>query len=119
MELVGYKPDDGHASRLAGNGRIQARVAEILSRVAAKTEFTIEKIAEMLVEDRQLAFKQGQAGAAVSASVALAKLHGLWVDRHEHKNKYEHMSDDELTSALARYVREDEELRRGSGGVTH
>jgi phage terminase small subunit len=37
---AGYKPDRGHASRLAANGNIQARLEEIKSRVADKAEWT-------------------------------------------------------------------------------
>jgi phage terminase small subunit len=37
---AGYKPDRGHASRLAAKGNIQARVEEIKSRVADKAEWT-------------------------------------------------------------------------------
>ncbi len=33
---AGYKPNDGHAARLAGNGRIQARIAELQREAAEK-----------------------------------------------------------------------------------
>lgn len=45
---------------------------------------TIDTITEMLREDRQLAHTVAQSGAAVSASMGLAKLHGLIVDKAEH-----------------------------------
>ncbi|WP_454686850.1 hypothetical protein [Agrobacterium leguminum] len=37
---AGYKPDRGHASRLASNGNIRARVDEIKNRVAEKAEWS-------------------------------------------------------------------------------
>lgn len=37
---AGYKPDRGHASRLAANGNIRARVDEIKNRVAEKAEWS-------------------------------------------------------------------------------
>lgn len=37
---AGYKPDRGHASRLAANGNIRARVDEIKSRAAEKAEWS-------------------------------------------------------------------------------
>jgi phage terminase small subunit len=39
-ENAGFKPDRGHASRLAANGNVQARVGEIKSRAAEKAEWT-------------------------------------------------------------------------------
>ncbi len=48
---------------------------------------TRETIAAQLDEDRQLAREVGQAGAAVAASTAKAKLFGLMLDRHEHTGR--------------------------------
>ena len=48
---------------------------------------TIASIADQLDEDRALAHKVEQPGAAVSASIAKAKLFGLVQDRHEHFGK--------------------------------
>ena len=79
---AGYRPSEPHASRLAGNGKVVARVSELLE-AADKALVTIESIARQLDEDRQLAFAQGQAGAAVSASLAKARLFGLLVYRTE------------------------------------
>ncbi len=44
---------------------------------------TIETIAAQLDEDRRLAYEQGQASAAVAASMSKAKLFGLITDRRE------------------------------------
>ena len=49
-----------------GMAGFQARVAEILSRVAAKTEFTIEKIAEMLSRIGSLPSSRGRLGGCFS-----------------------------------------------------
>src|SRR4051812_28364045 len=75
--MAGYKRDDGHATRLAGNGKIIARVNELLGKAAERTLVTIETIAAQLDEDRRLAYEQGQASAAVAASMSKAKLYGL------------------------------------------
>ena len=58
-------------------------MADLLGLAADKALVTIESIARQLDEDRQLAFSQGQAGAAVSATLGKAKLYGLVTDRHE------------------------------------
>lgn len=55
----------------------------MLGQAADKALVTIGSIAAQLDEDRQLAFRQGQAGAAVSASLAKARLFGLLIDRAE------------------------------------
>jgi len=80
---AGYKPDDGAACRLSGNVRIQNRVAELQERAAVRIEFDLAEAARQLDEDRQLAHQNGQAGAAVSATVAKAKLFGLIVDKRQ------------------------------------
>lgn len=80
---VGYKPSEPHASRLASNGKVVARVTELLGRAAERALVTIESIARQLDEDRQLARELGQAAAAVNATMSKAKLYGLVTDRHE------------------------------------
>lgn len=101
---AGYKPSRHHASRLATKGNIGARLAELLSKVAAKTEITMERLVDMLLEDRDTARACEQAGAAVSATVAIAKLTGHMVERKQVDitHTYREMSDDELDRELAR-----------------
>ncbi|MGP9819200.1 terminase small subunit [Salinarimonas sp. NSM] len=82
--LAGYKPNDGHAARLAGNGRVRARIAELQGRAAERTAVTIESLTAELEEARALAKAQGQAGGAVAATMGKAKLHGLLVERRHH-----------------------------------
>lgn len=45
---AGYKPNDGHAARLAGNGRVVARIEEILGRAAERAEITTARVLEEL-----------------------------------------------------------------------
>ena len=51
--------------------------------VTAARAVTMERLTEDLESARQMAHKEGQADAAVSACVAMAKLHGLVIDRSE------------------------------------
>jgi len=46
-------------------------------------EVTIDTLLAQLAEDRALAHATSQSGAAVSATVAMGKLVGLWVERKE------------------------------------
>ena len=70
---AGYKPHRPSASRLRTNANVRARLNELLGKAADKAVVTVETIARQLDQDRQLAFSQGQAGAAVSASLAKAR----------------------------------------------
>ena len=75
---AGYKPDRGHASRLAANGNICARLAELQAVGAEKAVVTIESLIAKAEAARVLAMENGQISAAVSALIAIAKLAGLW-----------------------------------------
>lgn len=85
---AGYKASEPHASRLASDGKVATRVAEILHRAAARTEITIASLTEMLLEDRQSARAAGQFAAAVSADEKIGKLYGLFIDRAEIKTTH-------------------------------
>ncbi|MDZ4345353.1 MAG: terminase small subunit, partial [Candidatus Binatia bacterium] len=68
--------------------------AEILAKLAEKTAVTVESIAAELNEDRALAHRIEQAGAAVSASLGKAKLYGFLKDKHEFSGTIEHRITD-------------------------
>jgi phage terminase small subunit len=48
---AGFKPDRGHASRLAAKGNVQARVDELLDRAAASVQVSREWVLERLIEN--------------------------------------------------------------------
>lgn len=86
-ELAGYKPDDGHAARLAGNGRVKERLTELQEGAAKLTEITLASITTDL--DR-IAGKAEALSDAPGLSVArnakmdVAKLKGWLKDKVEH-----------------------------------
>lgn len=82
--MAGYKGDRTAASRLSTNANIKARVAELQASAASRAEKSVADISLQLDEDRALAHKVQQAGAAVSASVAHAKLFGHMKDKVDH-----------------------------------
>ena len=73
-----------NASALLKVNKIATRVAELQAGHQERHGVTVDGITEQLNDDRKLAHKVKQPGAAVSASMGVAKLHGFLFDRHEH-----------------------------------
>ena len=80
---AGYAANGGSPYRLHENARIKARIAEITEAIAMTTRVTVESLSAEFDEARALALGEKQASAAVAATTAKAKLHGLMVDRQE------------------------------------
>ena len=99
--VAGYKAGGNAAevgaSRLIRKAQVQARLTELQERAATRTEITIEKLTEMLLEDREAAKAAGQFGPAISALEKIAKLHGLCKERVEHRNVHYVISDRPMT----------------------
>ena len=79
MTVVGYA-DPRNSTRLTKNDEIRRRVEELQSRGAALAKVTVGSLLAELDHARLLAIKNGQAAAAVAASMAKAKLCGLPTD---------------------------------------
>jgi phage terminase small subunit len=69
------------AKECLDNGKITARITALQAQHAKRHDITVDNITAMLREDREKAHGQGQISAAVSATMGLAKLHGLIVDK--------------------------------------
>jgi hypothetical protein len=115
--IAGFKACDGHAARLAGNGRIKARVAEILGKAAQRAEVTIQSLADDLDEAQLLAHEVGQPSAIVAAVIGKARLFGMIVDKRDVTvtHQYAEMPDAELDAEIARMAAQ---VHRG-GAVAH
>lgn len=79
---------------------VSAMIASLRKDQAQKFEITVERLTQMLIEDRDLARGIEQPSAAVSANIALARLHGLIVDKKQVTHKYDasDLSDSELAA---------------------
>ena len=88
------------ASRLLDNPNVALTVDGLKAQLQKRHEITVDTITEMLKEDRELARTNAQSGAAVSASMGLAKLHGLIIEKREVKNisTVEDLDDRELAN---------------------
>jgi hypothetical protein len=98
-EAAGYTPNDGNATRLKGNERIRARVAELQECGAAEVAVTLQGLIEEATDIQTKAIADGKYSAAVAALTVKAKLAGLWVDKAENKanNVVYHIADKPMT----------------------
>lgn len=86
------------AFELLQNGKITERLEQARESSQKRHDISIAKLTEMLLEDRELARKVESPAAAVSAVMAIGKLHGLVVDKKEvtRKRDASDFDDDEL-----------------------
>ena len=108
------KPETVHrrASELFETDMVMARVAELQTEHRAAHGVTIEGLTQDLEDARKLAHAEGQPGAAVSACTAMAKLHGLWIDKSKVETSTTKDMTDEEIKAEYRQI-EIEKVREG------
>ncbi len=82
-DAAGMKPEvvAVKASELLKNGKVTVRVQSLQAKHAERHDITVGSLTEMLKADRALARSLDQPSAAISATMGLAKLHGLIVDK--------------------------------------
>lgn len=72
------------ASRTLADVKVASRVVALQEQAAKRHAVTVDSITREYEEARELALKEGQSAAAVSATTGKAKLHGLLTDRVVH-----------------------------------
>ena len=84
---AGYSPKTAYSQgqRLLKHVEVQTAIAAEQARLRRKTEVSIRSMTEDMRENRDLAVENKQAAAAQQASMGIAKLHGLLIDRAEVK----------------------------------
>lgn len=75
-----------NAHRLAIRPTIAARIATLRGELAERQDMTIDMIAEQLEEDHAFAVRMLNPSAAISATVAMAKLYGFMGEKVEHSH---------------------------------
>jgi hypothetical protein len=78
---AGYQPNDGNCIRLKQNPKVQERLAELQAEAAKSTQISIQSICAELDAANEVAKKNGQADALVSAATLRAKLAGLLTEK--------------------------------------
>lgn len=85
---AGYSQDTaysiGHEN--LNKPEIKNAIAAEEGRLQERADMNVARVAQMLLEDRAMARELGQPSAAVSASMGIAKLYGLLVDKVESEN---------------------------------
>jgi hypothetical protein len=112
---AGYTKNKGNSSTLKNKPEIQNRVQELLEERARvslektrrEIEVTKNSLLAELEESRQFAFERGQAGAAVAATVAKARITGKIIDRREvgEASAFDALTDEELVAAATKKAR--------------
>lgn len=65
------------------NVNIAARLAELAERAMVRHDITVDSLTTELISDREMARGLEQASPAITATMAIAKLHGLDINRVE------------------------------------
>jgi hypothetical protein len=80
---AGYKPDDAHASRLAGNGRIIEAVEAIHAAAARRADIDQDWLIQRADSLRLRALDEGELHIALAALKEIGILTGLRVERRQ------------------------------------
>ena len=82
---AGYSPNSAQmqSSRLLSKDMVGKSVAKFQEKHRLKTEVTIESLAAELEHDRERARQLDQTSVAVQATMHIAKLHGLEINKNE------------------------------------
>jgi phage terminase small subunit len=95
-EKAGYLPNRHNASRLKTKEHIKQRVRELNERTARQHDITMHSLTEMYMEAAQMAREAGKSEALSKAADSLAKLHGLWVEKHETEQTNRYITDEPM-----------------------
>jgi len=102
-ELAGYRPDRAHASRLASNGNIEARVAEIQAEGADHAALSRAALLARMYDLSLKAEADGNWTGAIRATEKVGQeAQGMFKERSEIEQKVSprDMSDDEISQSL-------------------
>lgn len=115
-EKAGYRKNPANASTLKKNTLIQQRIAELLEerqsivtkQYAAEVEYTRERLLGYLEGARERAIEAESPTAEVSATIGMARILGLIIDRREvgDVGAFDGHTDEELQAEAARLARE-------------
>jgi len=80
---AGYYGGPSNASTIASKPEVKRRVAELRAQMRVRMKVTVETLVNDLSESRERAIQAGKIGDEISATMAIAKLLGLLVEKGE------------------------------------
>ena len=100
---AGYSPDDSHASRLAGKGRIMSRVEELLGETIPDIKYDRDEVNKVYTFLLKAAKTDKKYELAKGITDSIARVNGLLINRYEHgkAGDFEALSDHELLELIA------------------
>lgn len=100
-----------NACKLLKNHKVALRVQQLQERHQKRNDITVDKLTEMAVEAYKLAMKDDvkTPSAAVSAVMALGKLHGLIVDKSKTESEVKSQVTYTIETGVPRHLDEDED----------
>jgi len=94
------------ACRLLQRPKVALTVERLQAEHQARHEITVDTLTEMLKDDRVLARDEKDPAAAINAVMAIAKLHGLVIDKKNVNSDNRHHHSAEPLSPFAQHLAE-------------
>lgn len=118
---AGFKPDDGHAARLAGKGSVAERVAELQEAMARRHQVTQDTLIKELETAQSLAIKEKNPSAHVQATAVKARITGHWAAERKNDRPalLEDVPDGQLDEAITSLAKQaGVKVTGGANGAT-
>ena len=96
---AGYSECSGwanNASKVYKKDRVQAGIKAEIERMTDKSDWSVDRAKQMLLETRERAITQGTSSVEVSAVIAINRMYGLDKDASLDKQEAEALTPDEL-----------------------
>ena len=101
-------------SRLLDRPNISTMIEDARKRITKKYDITLDKIVEMLIEDRTFARAEGAPGPAITATMGLARVTGHMVEDRKNERKPLQEIDTEQLHALEEMLGQSVGVRGGA-----
>jgi phage terminase small subunit len=85
IKTMSEKSINEESSKLLKNPKIASRLEEYHQRTQRRHQISVDSLTADMIENRELALQTAQAGAAQTATMGLAKLHGLLIEKQAHE----------------------------------
>lgn len=112
---AGYRPDRGHAARLAANGSVRARIEELMAEAAEQTVLSARWVIDELAKNHARAIAKGDLANSNRALELIGRYFRAWTPEDTVNAQADHIP---LAERLKAYARE-ERLQNAGNSVVH